>query len=169
MRVNHYHSLQKLPKITDVYSGVELRWAIGERIFDGSMQRHRHYANVYREVPVLKLRHEWADTWLGGDFRRQRTELSAEQRLWMGVFGRLDYQVTVGKLWSSVPFPVLYTPPTNIGLMHKHNTFQLLNPLEFVADELSLIHIFGLLSSGLLKGKALDSFVTRSMELLSRK
>ncbi len=27
----------------------------------------------------------------------------------------------------------------------------------------------GLLSSGLLKGKALDSFVTRSMELLSRK
>lgn len=135
VRVNHDHSLQKLPKITDVYSGVELRWAIGERIFDGSMQRHRHYANVYREVPVLKLRHEWADKWLGGDFRRQRTELSAEQRLWMGVFGRLDYQVTVGKLWSSVPFPVLYTPPTNIGIMHKHNTFQLLNPLEFVADE----------------------------------
>lgn len=135
VRVNHDHTLQKLPKITDVYSGIELRWAIGERIFDGSMQRHQPYARIYREVPVIKLRHEWADRRLGGDFNRQRTELIAEQRLWMGIFGRLDYQVTLGKLWSSVPFPVLYTPPTNTGLMHTRNTFQLLNPLEFVADE----------------------------------
>lgn len=135
IKVNKDHSLQKVPEISDMTTGVELRWAIGERIYKGSMQRERNYANIYREVPVIKLRHEWANKRLGGDFNRHRTELIAEQRLWLGILGRFDYQFTFGKLWSAVPFPILYSPPYNYGLQHERNSFQLLNPLEYVADE----------------------------------
>lgn len=135
IKVNKDHTLQKTAEIDDVLTGAEIRWAIGERIYKGSMQREQYYANVYREVPVIKLRHEWADRRLGGDFNRHRTELSLEQRLWMGILGRLDYQVTFGKLWSAVPFPVLYSPPYNDGLRYERNRFQLLNPMEYVADE----------------------------------
>ncbi len=135
VRVNADGSIQKLSEIRDTVLGLELRWAPGERIFEGSMQRHGHESRVQREVPVYRLKHEWASMGLGGDYNRQRTELSMEQRLWMGIFGRLDYQLSVGKIWSAVPYPILYTPPTNIGILYGQNTFSLLNPLEFVADE----------------------------------
>lgn len=135
VRVNADGSIQKLSEIRDTVLGLELRWAPGERIFEGSMQRHGYESRVQREVPVYRLKHEWASMGLGGDYNRQRTELSMEQRLWMGIFGRLDYQLSVGKIWSAVPYPILYTPPTNIGILYGQNTFSLLNPLEFVADE----------------------------------
>lgn len=135
VRVNADGSIQKLSEIRDTVLGLELRWAPGERIFEGSMQRHGYESRVQREVPVYRLKYEWASMGLGGDYNRQRTELSMEQRLWMGIFGRLDYQLSVGKIWSAVPYPILYTPPTNIGILYGQNTFSLLNPLEFVADE----------------------------------
>lgn len=135
VRVNADGAIQKLSEIRDTVLGLELRWAPGERIFEGSMQRHGYESRVQREVPVYRLKHEWASMGLGGDYNRQRTELSMEQRLWMGIFGRLDYQLSVGKIWSAVPYPILYTPPTNIGILYGQNTFSLLNPLEFVADE----------------------------------
>lgn len=135
VRVNPDNSLEKLPEIVDVLAGVELRWSPGERIFEGSMQRQRLRNGVQKEVPVFRLRHEWADKRFGGDFNRQRTELIAEQRLWMGMMGRLDYQISLGKIWGSVPFPTLYTPPVNMGFIHRRNTFHLLSPLEYVADE----------------------------------
>lgn len=135
VRVNADGSIQKLPEIRDAVLGIEVRWAPGERIFEGSMQRHSHDSRVQREVPVYRLKHEWASTGLGGDYNRHRTELSMEQRLWMGKFGRLDYQLSIGKIWSAVPYPILYTPPTNTSIWHTQNFFSLLNPLEFVADE----------------------------------
>lgn len=134
-------SLEKLPEIQDAVLGVELRWAPGERIFKGSMQRQRHNSRVHREVPIFRLKHEWASAKLGGDYNRHRTYLSMEQRLWMGKFGRLDYQLSVGKIWNTVPYPILYTPPVNISFLHRDNAFNLLNPLEFVADEWSTAFI----------------------------
>lgn len=141
VRVSGNGSIEKLPEIRDALVGVEIRWAPGERIFEGSMQRHQYNSRVQKEVPVYRLKHEWASTILGGDYNRHRTELSVEQRLWMGKYGRLDYHLSLGKIWSAVPFPVLFTPPANTGIWHRHNTFSLLNPLEFVADEWGTAYI----------------------------
>ncbi|MBR8703190.1 DUF5686 family protein [Porphyromonas levii] len=135
VRINGDGSIQKLSEIRDAVVGVELRWSPSERIFEGSMQRYHHDSRIQREVPVYRLKHEWASKQFGGDYNRQRTELSMEQRLWMGKWGRLDYQLSIGKIWSAVPYPILYTPPTNSDILHRNNSFNLLNPLEFVADE----------------------------------
>lgn len=135
VRVNKDHSLEKLESITDVLLGVEWRWSPGEKIFPGSMQRQNRLTNLQREVPVYRLKHEWASKRFGGDYNRHRTELSVEHRLWLGTFGRLDYQLKLGKLWSAVPFPVLYTPPVNTHFWHRDHSFQLLRPLELIADE----------------------------------
>lgn len=135
VRVASDGSIEKLPEIRDAVLGVELRWAPGERIFEGSMQRYRYNKRVQREVPVYRLKHEWASTAFGGNYNRHRTELSMEQRLWMGKFGRLDYQLSIGKIWSAVPYPILFTPQTNTSIWRRNNSFALLTPLEYVADE----------------------------------
>lgn len=135
VRVNKDQSLEKLSSINDVLLGLELRWSPGEKIFAGSMQRQNRLNNLRKEVPVYRLKHEWASKSFGGDYNRHRTELSMEQRLWLGSFGRLDYQLKVGKLWNAVPFPILYTPPMNTSILHRRNSFQLLKHFEYIADE----------------------------------
>lgn len=141
VRVNNDHSMEKVPQITDVSIGAEIRWSPGERIFEGSMQRQHLSAIPRREVPVFRLKHEWADPLFGGDFTRHSTELTMEQRLWLGTFGMLDYQINVGKLWNAVPYPLLYTPPVNGSFWFRKHAFQLLHPLEFVADNWSTAHM----------------------------
>lgn len=140
IRVQRDSSLYRINSITDASLGIALRWAPGERIREGSMQRHSAFRNqVQREVPVFTLRHESALPELGGHFRRNRTELQLDHRLWMGNAGRLDYQITFGKLWDNVPFPMLYTPPVNVAFFLNDNAFQLLYPYEFLSDEWSTI------------------------------
>lgn len=141
VRVNGDGSVEKIPQLVDVSLGAEVRWSPGERIFEGSMQRHHFYAIPQREVPIFRLRHEWADNAFGGDFVRHRTEVSVEQRVWMGAYGRFDYLFTVGKLWNAVPYPLLYTPPANGSIWYYRHSFQLLKPLEFVADNWATAHL----------------------------
>lgn len=135
VRVNTDGTVVKLSEIRDTMIGIELRWSPGEKIFEGSMQRHTYNDNIQKEVPVYRITHEWASKVFGGDYNRHRTEISMEQRLWMGIYGRLDYQLVLGKIWSAVPYPVLYTPPSNTSIWQRRNSFSLLNPLEYVADE----------------------------------
>ena len=136
LKVQRDGDLLRQWSITDAAAGVEVRWAPGERIRPGSMERHSPFKDlIKREYPVLFLKHETAARVLGGEYLRHRTEIRLEQRLPMGIWGRMDYQVTVGKLWNTVPFPLLYIPPTNRGFTLHDNAFKILYPLEYVADE----------------------------------
>ncbi|MDO5036053.1 MAG: DUF5686 family protein [Porphyromonas sp.] len=149
MQVMRDETMIKLPFITDTSFGVQLRWAPGERILEGSMQRQSHYKRLQNNVPVIQFSHETAFKALGGDFNRSKTELSVEQRLWLGTYGRLDYKAAMGKIWNAVPFPMLYTPPINRSLVLHENAFQLLEPLEYVMDEWAVLftryHMQGLI------------------------
>ena len=136
LKVQRDGDLLRQWSITDSAAGVEVRWAPGERIRPGSMERHSPFKDlIKREYPVLFLKHETAARVLGGEYLRHRTEIRLEQRLPLGIWGRMDYQATVGKLWNTVPFPLLYIPPTNRGFSLHDNGFKILYPLEYVADE----------------------------------
>lgn len=136
LRVERDGTLERQWSITDASAGVELRWAPGERIRPGSMERHSPFRNlIRREYPVLYFTHESTARVLGGEYLRNRTELRLEHRLSLSKWGRLDYQAMVGKLWNSVPFPLLYTPPTNRGFVLYDNGFKILYPQEYVGDE----------------------------------
>lgn len=128
--------LERQWSITDAAAGIELRWTPGEKLRPGSIERHSPYRGmIKREHPIISLKHETAARVLGGQYLRNRTELRVEQRLPLSTFGRLDYQLTLGKLWNPVPFPLLYIPPTNRGFLLHDNGFKVLYPLEYVADE----------------------------------
>lgn len=129
-------TLVRVPQIIDFSAGITLRYAPGERIYNGSMQRQSpFYRRVQQEVPVFFISYELAAPILGGEFVRNRTELSIEHRYWMDDAGRLDYIVNIGKLWNSVPYPMLYTPPVNRAFALNARAFQVLRPYELIGDE----------------------------------
>lgn len=143
-------TLLRVPKLTDFALLAEVRWAPGERIYNGSMQRESPFFRRFqREVPVFYLRHEVGLPVWGGEIRRHKTEFSVEHRLWMDKAGRMDYRVDLGKIWNPVPYPLLYTPPVNRAFWFNDNAFQVMSPYELIGDEWATVflqwHLRGLL------------------------
>ena len=152
-------TLIRVPSLTDFSVFGEVRWAPGERIYNGSMQRESPFFRRFqKEVPVFYLRHEMGLPVWGGEVRRHKTEFSVEHRLWMGKAGRMDYHVTLGKIWNSVPYPLLYTPPSNRAFWLNDHAFQVMTPYELIGDEWATAfiqwHLRGLILGhiGFLKG-----------------
>lgn len=135
VRVLKDGSIIRYEFLRDAFLGAEIRWSPGDRIFEGSMQRQNWYQQQRYRYPVFSFLYEHADPRLGGQYYRVRTELTTEQKLALGAFGRLDYRINIGKIWSAVPFPYLYTPPLNRSFGIRRYSFKLLKRSEYVADE----------------------------------
>ncbi|MDO4770889.1 DUF5686 family protein [Porphyromonas sp.] len=123
-----------LPEIKDMAFGLKLRYAPGERVYEGNLKTGSR-RQEQRDLPIFMLSHEVSVKLWGGDFFFNKTEAGIEQRLWFSSYGNLDYKFKVGKIWNSVPFPLLYTPPVNSATAYNENAFQLMQPMEYIGDE----------------------------------
>ena len=134
IRVNRDNTFISLPQIHDTGVGITFRYAPGERVYEGTLNKYQRI-RLQRNVPIFTAHHHMSLKVLEGEFFYNKTELSVEQRLWMGPWGRLDYKLTGGKIWNNVPYPMLYTPPVNTAHALNEFAFQLMQPLEYIADE----------------------------------
>lgn len=123
-----------LSHLQDMSFGIRLRYAPGERVYEGNLNASSR-RQKQRDLPIFTLQHETSVKLFGGDFHFNKTEVGIEQRLWFSSYGNLDYKLMAGKIWNNVPFPHLYTPPTNSAIAYNANSFQLLKPLEYIGDE----------------------------------
>lgn len=148
IRVSRDYTYVSLPYINDTGWGIILRYAPGEKIYEGTMSKYQKI-RLQRNIPIFTLSHQMSLKVLGGEFFYNRTECAIQQRLWLGAFGQLDYQLTAGKIWNNVPYPMLYTPPANTAIALNEFAFQLIRPMEYIADEyltlFTTYHMKGLL------------------------
>lgn len=71
---------------------------------------------------------------LGGDFNYQKFSLNVKHSFRSGILGRTYYNLTVGYIPSTVPYPLLYTPLGNESLFYVDNAFNLMKYFEFISD-----------------------------------
>lgn len=114
--------------------GLQLRYAPGERAYNGRAGRESPF-NLSKDAPVFKVTHQLGVKALGGDFQYNHTEVSAEKRIWLSSFGHIDALVKGGKVWDKEPFPLLILPNTNQSLTIQPEAFNMMNAMEFVADQ----------------------------------
>ena len=111
---------------------LSLRWAPGEKFIQGRTTR----SPVNMDAWVFQLTHEFGPKGLGGSsFSLNRTELKIQKRLWFSAFGYTDIIAKGGIIWSSVFFPALLWPNTNLSYTIQPESFSLLNPMEFANDK----------------------------------
>ena len=128
---NLYH----IKDFTTSEIGTQLRFAPGERAYNGRSGKESVF-NLSKDAPVFKLSHQLGIKGvLGGDYNYNHTEISAEKRIWLSSFGHIDAQVKAGKVWDTVPFPLLMLPNTNQYLTNQADAFHMMNALEFVTDQ----------------------------------
>lgn len=121
--------------ITTAELGVQLRFAPGERPYNGRAGKNSPF-NLSKDAPIMKVSHQMGfDGVLGGQYKYNHTEVSAEKRIWLSSFGHIDAKVKAGKVWDKVPFPLLILPNANQSLTIQPESFHMMNALEFVADQ----------------------------------
>ena len=110
---------------------LKLRYAPGEKFVQKKWDRN----SLLPERPVFTLSHSVAlKNVLGSQFTCHHTEASARKRFWLSSFGYIDAVVKGGRVWNDVPYPLLIIPNANLSYTLQKESFALMNPMEFIAD-----------------------------------
>jgi hypothetical protein len=88
------------------------------------------------DSPAITLRYTLGiKNLLGGDFNYQKLSLNVKQSFRIGILGRTHYNLTVGYIPSTLPYPLLYTPLGNESLFYVDNAFNMMKYFEFISDK----------------------------------
>ncbi|GHT50473.1 membrane protein [Bacteroidia bacterium] len=72
---------------------------------------------------------------LGSDYRYHITDFSANKRFSLSPkVGTADVQLSAGKIWNRVPFPLLFIPAGNQSYIYEENDYNLMDFYEFTTD-----------------------------------
>ncbi len=138
LRYNVYEEDGSMKGIKDFNTselGLQLRFAPGERAFNSRIGKNS-IMNLSKDAPIFKLSHQLGiDGVLGGEYKYNHTEFSAEKRIWLSSFGHIDATVKAGKVWDKVPFPLLILPNTNQSVTIQPEAFNMMRAMEFITDE----------------------------------
>jgi hypothetical protein len=72
---------------------------------------------------------------MNGNFGYHKVQLNIEQHLVTGVFGTGDFSFTVGKVFGTLPYPLLEVPRGSATFIYSDQNYSLMNLYEFAADE----------------------------------
>ena len=112
--------------------GLNLRLAVNEQYYQGKKFR----VPMVNKYPIFNLDvQQGVANLLGGQFNFTRVDFTAFKRLYMSPFGFSDVEVKVGKLFGTVPYPLLNIPQANQSYAYQIKSFNLMSFLEFVNDE----------------------------------
>src|SRR5690606_7554893 len=108
-----------------------LRWAPHERF---------QYRNIRRETivdrhPVFNVQYnKGIDGLWNAQYEYDALRMSVSKRWFMNQLGFGDMTITGGKIWGTLPYPLLEMP-TESAVRDRHTiSYNLINSMEFVAD-----------------------------------
>ena len=125
------HTLTTIPRYSTAGVGLQVRYAPGEAIYNNRLGSENLF-NLAHDNPVVTLKHQ--ANYLEGFGVVQRTDFSVTRRFWLGAFGHIDGLLSTGLVWNRAPFPMLFVANTNPSYIMNTNSFNLMQPLEFISD-----------------------------------
>lgn len=121
-----------IPNLTTTELSAELRWAPNEQFYQGKNYR----IPIINKYPIFKLRYIAGIKGLtGGQYTYHNLNLYAEKRFYMSQLGYTDVTMEAGKIFGTVPFPLLTIHRANQTYGYQLNSYNLMNFLEFVSDK----------------------------------
>ena len=123
--------------IADSYQTTELffetRWGKDEIFFYADNDR---FTLGTQRWPLVIFRYQRSSkSFMHSNFDYHRLSLSVQQSLRVGILGRSTYNLTLGYIPSTLPYPLLYTPLGNESLFYVENAYNLMNYFEFACDQ----------------------------------
>ena len=125
-------TITNVKDVTQSELEIYLRYAPKEKFTQTKWNRH----SVLPEHPVFTLKHRIGFKGIiGGDYNYHHTEGTFKKRFWFSAFGYTDCILKAGKIWNTVPFPLLISPNANLSYTIQDESYWLMNAMEFFNDE----------------------------------
>jgi len=111
---------------------VKIRFAHNEKYFVGAFDR----MSLGTKYPVFELNMTYGIPRFFNS-RNEYFRMIFQMRHWFNIasFGRSKYVIEAGKLWGTVPYPLLEIAPGNQTLIGEQYAYNLMNYYEFINDE----------------------------------
>ena len=133
-KYRHEQSIGNLhyPNITNSEVNLSLRYAPGEVFL-----QNRHKRIYFRQgIVELNLNHRIGIKGVfGSKFAYHATDFKAHKKIPLpATIGSVNLQLSIGKMWSRVPFPLLFIPVGNQSYIFDMDNYNLMNFYEFTTD-----------------------------------
>ena len=119
-------------KTSDVKFG--FRYAPREATINSKQQR----LHINNDAPIFTVEHTIGmDGFLGGQYNYNITEATIFKKFWLpGACGSIEAYLKGGAQWNKVPFPMLFTPQSNLSYFVQFDgwSFNMLRNMEFLND-----------------------------------
>jgi hypothetical protein len=124
-------TMESFEKFNTTEIGFDQHIAFGQKFFENDYYRFETISNK----PVLDVSYKLGFRDIaGGDFAYHKLELILRQRL-SSKLGYTYYQVSGGKIFGDIPYPLMFIPVGNQNSYHNESAYQLMNEFEYAADE----------------------------------
>ena len=119
-------------KTSDIKFG--FRYSPRETFMNSKQQRLR----INNDAPIFMLEHTVGmDGFAGGQYNYNITEATIFNKFWLpGACGAIEVYLKGGHQWNKVPFPMLFTPQSNLSYFVQFDSwsFNMLRNMEFLND-----------------------------------
>jgi hypothetical protein len=124
---------------------LDLRFAYKEKYLMGEFERV-YVGNVGTHYPVLNIQYALGlkDLWgghynyrklFGGEYNYRKLVFGLEQWFNVRTYGYSRYVLQAGKIWNTLPYPLLNLLPGNETLSFDEYSFNMMNYYEFYTDD----------------------------------
>jgi len=124
--------IDNVNRIKTAEVSVSARIAYDEKFINGNLNR----VSLGTKYPIFNINATFGiKGLLGSDYEYQRAALNIQDRIAFNPIGHSDITLEVGKIWGTLPFPLLQLFSGNETYFYDAYAFNLMNYYEFVADE----------------------------------
>jgi len=116
---------------------LNLRYARDETFYQGKLYRDR-FPNKY---PVIQLNTAFGLKQIDNGYDYLRLQLNISRRYYISIIGYTDVTLEAGKIFGTVPYPLLFIHRANQSYAYQKDSYNLMNFLEFVSDRYASINI----------------------------
>ena len=117
---------------------VNAHFGINEEYIESIFNR-QSFGSLY---PIIELSYTYGiPNFLGSDYSYHKLTAGLKHFMTFGFFGKTNYYIEVGKIFGTVPYPLLKLHEGNSGIAYDMRSFNLMNYYEFASDE--YISFFG--------------------------
>ena len=125
-------TLYDINRISTAEVGINVRFAYRESFISGDLDR----ISLGTKFPILEFNARLGiKGFLGGDCEYQRLSLRISDRFPINPIGQSEFILEAGKIWGTVPYPLLQMFPGNQTYFYDDHSFNLMNYYEFISDQ----------------------------------
>ncbi len=121
----------KVNSIRTAEIAVNTRFAYREKFVNGTFRR----VSLGTKYPAFELHSAFGvPSLLDSDHEYEKLVLRVSQRVPTGVLGNLRYAAEAGRIWGTLPYPLLIVHPGNETFYYDDGAYNTMNFFEFISD-----------------------------------